>query len=217
MIYSEDDSTSRPSERLLDLAVESISRAREISLADLSERLAGRFAYDDDLVNLWPGEHYRLLAAFVQILRPRVIVEIGTGEGLSALAMLKYLSQDSQLITFDIVPWEEYPRHCLSARDFADGRLHQVVADLAQESAFAEHQKVLQNADLVFVDAAKDGLFERRLLARLEGLSFSKACLFALDDIRLWNMLSVWRNLSWPKLDLTSFGHWCGTGICEPG
>lgn len=40
------------------------------------------------------------------------------------------------------------------------------------------------------------------------------------DDIRAWNMLAIWREIRMPKLDLTSFGHWSGTGLVdwtEPG
>jgi hypothetical protein len=35
------------------------------------------------------------------------------------------------------------------------------------------------------------------------------------DDIRIWNMLRIWREIVRPKLDLTSFGHWTGTGIVD--
>ncbi|MBM4318321.1 MAG: methyltransferase, partial [Deltaproteobacteria bacterium] len=35
------------------------------------------------------------------------------------------------------------------------------------------------------------------------------------DDIRLMNMLRIWRNISLPKLDVTSFGHWSGTGLVD--
>ena len=36
-----------------------------------------------------------------------------------------------------------------------------------------------------------------------------------LDDIRLWRMLSFWQDIPRPKLDLTSFGHWSGTGLVD--
>lgn len=35
----------------------------------------------------------------------------------------------------------------------------------------------------------------------------------SLVDIRLWNMPAFWRDVPLPKLDLTSFGHWSGTGV----
>ncbi|MGH7312141.1 MAG: hypothetical protein ACREJV_03130 [Candidatus Rokuibacteriota bacterium] len=51
--------------------------------------------------------------------------------------------------------------------------------------------------------------------------SFADTCLrpedFAdgsLAQIR-WNMLAIWREIRMPKLDVTSFGHWSGTGLVE--
>jgi hypothetical protein len=35
------------------------------------------------------------------------------------------------------------------------------------------------------------------------------------DDIRVWNMLEFWREIRMPKLDLTSFGHFSGTGVVQ--
>jgi hypothetical protein len=91
MVYSEDDAVSGPSARLLEVAAKALMLARDIDLQDVCNRMRGRFPYPDSIVNLWPGEHYRLLAALVQLLRPRLVIEIGTAEGLSALALLKYL------------------------------------------------------------------------------------------------------------------------------
>ncbi|HEY8227546.1 MAG TPA: class I SAM-dependent methyltransferase [Pyrinomonadaceae bacterium] len=216
MIYSEDDAVSHASQRLIELSTEAIVCAGRTKLDDLQIRLGGRFSYPDDLVNLWPGEHYRLLAALIQILNPQLVIEIGTAEGLSALCMLKYLSRNGRIVTFDLVPWAQYPRTCLTEEDFRDGRLRQVVGDLGEDEIFERHAELLSKANLVFIDAAKDGVLERRLIARFEKLRYESKPLFVFDDIRLWNMLSTWRDLRWPKLDLTSFGHWCGTGICEP-
>jgi len=39
--------------------------------------------------------------------------------------------------------------------------------------------------------------------------------LVVFDDIRQWNMLKIWRDITRPKIDLTSFGHWTGTGIID--
>lgn len=35
------------------------------------------------------------------------------------------------------------------------------------------------------------------------------------DDIRKLAMLKPWWGMKRPKLDLTSFGHWSGTGLVE--
>jgi predicted O-methyltransferase YrrM len=216
MLYSLDDALSGASERLLDVALGAAVRARRIDLHDVAQRLGGRFPYPDAAINLWPGEHYRLLAGLVQELQPQLVVEIGTAEGISALSMLKELPAGGRILSFDIVPWQEYPRTCLRPGDFEDGRLVQVIDDLGSRPTFERHAPQLAHADLIFIDAAKDGSLEQRLIAHFGQLAFARAPIVVFDDIRLWNMLAIWRNLPWPKLDLTSFGHWCGTGLAEP-
>ena len=97
-------------------------------------------------------------------------------------------------------PARPYTRRSFTAL-FLEGR-----AWLAQR--FAE-------ADLIFLDGPKDGYFEARFLANLLSMKLQPHALLVLDDIRLWNMLRIWRDLPPPKLDMTSFGHWSGTGFVE--
>src|SRR5205085_3118297 len=76
-LYSADDEGGRPSPSLIDLALRLVDRARSMDLMDVSARIpAGQIRYPD----VWPGEHYRLLAAAVALLQPKNIVEIGTAE-----------------------------------------------------------------------------------------------------------------------------------------
>lgn len=212
MIYSPYDDV-RPSERLISLALDAARRAHAVALDRLSARERG----DLKLVNLWPGEHYRLLAGLVEVLGARRVVEIGTGTGLSALAMLSAMPSDGRVLTFDVVPWRDYPDVILQREDFADGRLEQRVADLSEVAAAEQHLETLQDADLIFLDAAKDGQQERRFLELFDGVQFTAGPILVLDDIRLWTMLEIWRSVSWPKLDVTSFGHWSGTGMVDYG
>jgi hypothetical protein len=67
----------------------------------------------------------------------------------------------------------------------------------------------------MFVDAAKDGAFEVDLLRSFRRVGLRQGTRLVFDDIRLWNMLSFWRHLELPKLDLTSFGDFTGTGLAE--
>jgi len=182
-----------------------------MDLADISNRIPPPLIRYPDV---WPGEHYKLLAAMVALLAPRLVIEIGTAEGLSALTLKKYLQADGQLVTFDLIPWREYPGSVLVPEDFADGRLKQRIGDLADPGVFQQHAELLTAADLLFVDAPKDGRFEPTFLKNLGGLLRS-APLVVLDDIRVWNMLSTWRAITKPKIGLTSFGHWSGTGLIE--
>lgn len=211
VIASIDDEEARASHRLLDISIEAIQYARGVDLTNVSGRMKNPPFYP----NIWPGEHYKLLAGLVEAVKPRLVVEIGTSTGLSSLSMLKPLPSDSLIITFDILSWDRIPDTCLNNGDFKDGRLRQYLGNLAEPDVFAAHRELLERTDLIFLDGPKNTVFEQEFLNNVAHLNFSTKPLFVLDDIRLWNMLRIWRNIERPKLDLTSFGHWSGTGLID--
>jgi predicted O-methyltransferase YrrM len=208
-VLSLDDAPGTPNERLLDLVPEILRVARREKLELLAVRNAS------PLVMVWPGEHYRLLAAIVRVTQPHRIVEIGTASGLSALAMLMALPDDGRITTFDILPWHDFPDTCLTSKDFETEHLQQVVCDLGNITNAVQYAIELREADLIFMDAAKDGSLERNILANLAAVGLKRGCLLVFDDIRVMNMLAIWREIEYPKLDLTCFGHWSGTGVVE--
>jgi predicted O-methyltransferase YrrM len=210
-IASADDDPARPSERLFDVALQAAQRARSVSMARVAERMAEPPYYPE----IWPGEHYKLLAALVAVCRPKLVIEIGTATGLSALAMRGHLPEGSRLVTFDITPWDSFPDTCLRAEDFADGALSQAVGDVSDPEIMQQHAELFRAADLIFADGPKDGRFEYLLLERLAELDLQQRPLLVFDDIRVWNMLAIWRAIALPKLDVTSFGHWSGTGLVD--
>ncbi|OGC87308.1 MAG: hypothetical protein A2142_03275 [candidate division Zixibacteria bacterium RBG_16_48_11] len=210
-LFSADDDISQPSHHLISLALHAVQFAQEVSLADISARMKKPPYYPE----IWPGEHYKLLAGLVATLKPKMIVELGTATGLSALAMCKYLPPESTLVTFDLIGWKSFPDTCFRESDFKDKRLIQYVDDLSSPAIFPKYTQILEKAEIIFVDAAKDGIMEQRFLDNLRSLSADFKPFLVFDDIRLWNMLKIWRNIPFPKLDLTSFGHWSGTGLVE--
>jgi predicted O-methyltransferase YrrM len=198
-----------PSARLLDTALRAVDSARSVNLGSLTAR--GR----DDFPDLWPGEHYKLLAALVGLLRPKTVVEIGTATGMSALAMKTALPEDGKIVTFDLVPWQEYPGAVLQEADLADGRLEQRSDDLSTPPGWHANADLLQSAEFIFVDAQHDGAQERNFLRAFDEVGLAKGPIVMFDDIRLWRMLEFWQEIVRPKLDLTSFGHWSGTGLVD--
>jgi hypothetical protein len=86
---------------------------------------------------------------------------------------------------------------------------------LSNPAAIPKHRPLLTEAALILIDAEKDGVMEQRFLDNFKSIAFHTNPFILFDDIRLWNMLKIWRNIVLPKLDLTSFGHWSGTGIIE--
>lgn len=208
-VISADDSPGRPSEKLLDLVPALIAGSRNARLPLFAGRGAPEFA------EVWPGEHYRLLSALVQELQPKLVLDVGTYTGLSALSMLPALPQGGRIVTVDVTPWQRIPGTHLRDADFSDGKLSQIVCDLGEAKTAAMHGDLIRNADLVFIDAPKDGVFERSFLSNLAAIGLRQGALLVFDDIRLWNMLEIWREIEHPKLDITSFGHFCGTGLVD--
>ena len=210
MIGSAVDEPSRPSERLLSLGLEAAAIAARSRLDVVT-----RAGQPIDRMNLWPGEHYRLLAGLVTLLKPSLIVEVGTGSGASAVAMKQALPPNGKIVTFDLIDWPHAPEGILRPEHFVDKRLEHSCDDVTSDDGWAKHRPLFERADLFFIDAAKDGVMEQRLIDRMRAAQRRAPAIVVFDDIRLWNMLRIWRQLPWPKLDLTSFGHWTGTGLAE--
>lgn len=212
MIFSMDDQKPGPSKRLLDLSLAATRRivAGEVDLSDIAEKVKA-----PNWFTVWPGEHYALLAALMLELKPQTVVEVGTFSGLSSLAMKKYLPPNGRIVTFDVVPWKAIEGTHLRDEDFADGQLKQIVADLSDDDTFEKCRDLLECAEFLFIDAPKDGIFEYRLVEKLQTVHFATTPIVLFDDTKLWSMLRFWRLLPWPKLDLTSFGSWSGTGLAE--
>ena len=211
VIASLDDDPAHPSQRLLDVALKAVHHARTVSLADVAARVAGPIPVPE----VWPGEGYKLLAGLIAVLAPKLIVEIGTGGGTGTLTMLRMLAPAARLVTFDPVRWDDYPEHLLRGEDFQDGRLTQHADDLANPECFARHRGLLERTEVFFLDGPKDGLMEQRFLDHLRTVAFAAPPVLIFDDIRVRNMLRIWRRIASSKLDLTSFGHWTGTGLVE--
>jgi predicted O-methyltransferase YrrM len=209
LIASAEDAPGQPDMALMKLALGAAADALDVDFSALRPRSDAAARW----LSVYPGEHYQLLAALVRRVTPRTVVEIGTYTGLSALAMLTALPAASTITTFDIVPWADLGDTALRYDDFADGRLVQVLANLSVDAQFRRHADLLCAASLIFVDGPKDGRFEPTFYRLLRGLRRETSCLVVFDDIRVWPMLGFWRSIDQPKIDLTSFGHWSGTGL----
>lgn len=210
-IYAAYGQKGQASPYLIQLGLEAAKVAATTNLTEISKRiLKGEVNY----IDIFPGEHYQLLAAVVQLLQPKLVVELGTHLGYSSLCMKEFLPADGKLVTFDVIPWNQFSSTILKATDF-DNRMEQCIDDVTDAAVFEKYRSLFESADIIFMDALKDGVQEYQFLANFAKVNFAKKCLFIFDDIRLWNMLDIWHSMEKPKLDLTSFGHWSGTGFVE--
>jgi len=211
-ICSVDDDV-QPNQFLFDLALKAIQTAgfETISLSSNSLKI-----HDSQWINIFPGEHYRILRAFSKILDASCIIEIGTFTGAGSVAFLQG-NDHGVTHTFDIFPWHENTSH-ITKENLDSGRIVYHVADLTTPTLFSQYRDLLNQADIIFSDGPKDGIFENKFLALSTQLDPKPNKLLILDDtkvLRNANMIETWRRIQSPKLDITSFGHWSGTGIID--
>lgn len=211
MLLSLDDEPWLPSPRLLNLAGMLATIAPSIRHPLLSARSGGGPLW----YRQFPGEHYHLLTAICGLLRPSTVWEFGTDKGMGTVALLEGLGPGTKLYTVDIDEWRSKAAPWLVQEDFDSGRVTQLVCDMKSEEVFADHLDSLSRADLIFVDGPKDGTTESVFLDLLDTVPFRNSPIVVFDDIRLMNMVGIWRGIQRPKMDMTSFGHWSGTGLAD--
>jgi len=209
VISSADDLEPGPTPYLIDLLLDAARQASAIDLTPVVHRC--RTPEDARYVTTWPGEHYRLLPALARVLGARRVVEVGTYIGQGTLALRQGADE---VITYDIVPAQEFPTSLLNQEDFEAG-IEQRIGDLSDPGFFAANTDTLREADLIFVDGPKDGVFETAFSRMLFPALAGCRTIVVWDDIRVMTMVNVWRKFPVPKLDATSFGHWSGTGLTE--
>jgi predicted O-methyltransferase YrrM len=165
------------------------------------------------------GEHYRLLNAIVTMLssnkKPTRVVEIGTFTGMSAITMLT-ANENIEIVTFDIAPWHTVKDSVLKSEDFETGRLKQIISDLSDEKEWLKYIDFVREADFIFVDGPKDGVFELNFENKLLKLDFNDLSLILLDDIYFKSMRNFWDSIECPKIDLSCIGHASGSGLLFP-
>jgi len=142
-----------------------------------------------------------------------VALEVGTYTGMGSVALMQG-QQEGQLYTFDIFPWNSFQTH-LTKEDFDKKKVVQIISDLSNANEFEKYINLLNEAEIIFMDAPKDGLFEYKFISLITQLNPKKKKLLVLDDIRFVNMIDLWVSIESPKIDISSFGHWSGTGLID--
>jgi len=151
---------------------------------------------------LGTDEHYRLLSHLSwQLERGETVVDVGTFLGFSALALSH--NQTARVISYDI-------SQSIPATSDSFTPLHRATIDFRLGDVLKDLPSLL-HAPLMFLDTNHDGTFEREFIQELQRLKYQGIVLC--DDINLNDeMRAFWADVSLPKIDLTSVGHWSGTG-----
>lgn len=178
------------------------------------------------------NEHYKLLSYVAQQFRKALFVDVGTYLGHSALALAADAPRlGNRVITYDLADHvaehlarhpppvqlhpppvqhpgaqQQQPHKPETVRDApgVDVRLRDCLPDLPT---------LATQAKVIMLDVTPhDGQFERTVITALTKHGF-RGLLF-LDDIRLNPAMELmWSWVPHKKLDLTSCGHWSGTGV----
>lgn len=152
--------------------------------------------------NLEAGkEHYRLLAYLANQIDSEILIDIGTFYGFSAVALS---SSSKPVVTYDVCDWiPDNLEHSVKNKENIVCKITDCINDM----------DTVTKATFVVLDIdPHDGKGEKEIIHSLKMNNF-RGVLF-LDDINLNNdMKSFWNEIDLPKLDLTNYGHWSGSGI----
>jgi hypothetical protein len=144
-------------------------------------------------------EHYRLLAFISQQVQNKELVDIGTYQGSSAIALA--FNQKNRVISFDLFKNSLIDLINIKNIQF---KIDNVLSDI--------YTSILLNSPVIFLDTDHDGVFEQLLYDHLHNIGYEG--ILILDDIHLNSeMKFFWNSISKEKYDLTKKGHWSGTGI----
>jgi predicted O-methyltransferase YrrM len=146
-------------------------------------------------------EHYRLLANIsMQMPDNSIIADIGTSQGLSALA-LSYNS-NVKVISYDIVDTSKFT-HSMAKK----GNIEFIIKDALLDIDRIKYASVI----MLDIDP-HDGIQEKNFINLLEKVNYKG--IIVCDDINLNDaMRSWWSSVKQKKMDVTVYGHFSGTGI----
>ena len=209
LIYSLDN--FKTSDYLISIISDAIKIAHKLEL-----KCGKRNLSDSKFLNEFPGEHYKILSSIVNVANAKEVVEIGTYTGLGTLSIKEGFNSHGKITTYDLIGWNKlgFESH-FTDEDFKDGSIKQILGDLSENNFFDKNIETLNKSDIIFMDAPKDDNFEYKMLKQFLKLDPKIGKLLILDDIKFINMIDLWRSIKSPKIDLSSFGHWSGTGVVD--
>jgi len=146
------------------------------------------------------GEHYKLLNYIAHLFSNEILLDIGTREGISALALA---TSDNSIITYDInrieLPFKS---------DYINVEFKQLDINL-------ETVNNLSRSPLMVLDIdPHDGSQEKIFFNTLRKINYNG--IIILDDINLnEGMAGFWESVTENKYDITKYGHMSGTGLVD--
>lgn len=178
-------------------------------------------------------EHYSMLAYLSTLYDGITILDIGTFQGGSALA-LSY-NPNNKVVSVDI-KYQVNPPIKLSNIKFLEGNIlskKELIDPLTQNIIFTTElfdtkdsinvstkgHELIQSSDLILYDTVHNGIVEKEFHDYLIKINWQGICIW--DDIKYrWNgdirqgMQNFWNSINDNnKIDVTKYAHWTGTGL----
>lgn len=152
-------------------------------------------------------QEYRLYSYLSTLFDNSVILDIGTLDGRSAVALSH--NETNKVISYNIVDQIKNDYHQIYTKSNIEFKIKNVLDDLTRE--FVSKLKI------VMIDIDHFGKIESLIMNKLYKMGFSGIIL--LDDIHHPQpkekllMENLWKNINLKKYDVTKYGHFSGTGI----
>ena len=141
-------------------------------------------------------EHYRLLAYIGSLYKSKTLLDIGSYQGNSAIALAH---SGNKIISYDLAS-------------------QPIISKIKKDNISFEIGNILDNNNLILsspfimLDTYDDGTFEQEFVDYVIKINYKGLVMF--DDIHLnKEMSNFWNGLKNEKYDLTHIGHHSGTGI----
>jgi len=145
-------------------------------------------------------EHYRLLAYITEMFNNIKILDIGTRYGESAICLSR--NKSNKIITYDI------SNQCVNMTP----ELFKINNIEFRHKDFRDDSEV-KDASIIFLDVdPHDGYKEKEMYEFIKANNF-KGILIVDDIILNEGMKQFWASIEKRKEDITSLGHWSGTGV----
>lgn len=174
-----------------------------------SELLKINMDYMNPYLHMFPylkntNEHYRLLVYISHLFDHEVIIDAGTCQGHSCLSLAQ--NSNNKIITYDIM---QNPLLCdLDSMPNVERK----ILDINYEK-----EEIIKSAKIILLDIdPHDGIQEEIFYKRLKKIDYRGFLI--IDDFKLNPpMIDFWNSVTHDKYDLSSIGHWSGTGVINMG
>jgi len=156
--------------------------------------------------NLSGDQEYRLYSYLTTFFENITILDIGTLNGRSAIALSH--NNKNKVISYDVLDYINDKNHIIYRKSNIEFRIKNVLDDLTPE--------FIKNCRLVVIDIDNCEITEK-IINKLIQCNFTG--IIILDDIHHPdkilndNMQHLWKNITIPKIDITKYGHWSGSGM----